>query len=77
MRRSTGAVIDPGGQAGDRRAGRGRSVGQLIPALVELFDPGRFPFDRLVRFYAMDQIEVAPKDSRSGAALKPILRMPG
>ena len=55
--------------------GGGRS-GQLIPALVDLFQQGRFPFDRLVKFYDMDQIEQALEDSRSGAVIKPILRMP-
>ena len=54
--------------------GGGRS-GQLIPALVELFQQGRFPFDRLVKFYDMDQIEQALADSKSGAVIKPILRM--
>jgi len=56
--------------------GGGRS-GQLIPALVDLFQQGRFPFDRLVKFYDMDQIEQALEDSKSGAVVKPILRMPG
>ena len=55
--------------------GGGRS-GQLIPALVDLFQQGRFPFDRLVKFYDMDQIEQALEDSKSGAVIKPILRMP-
>lgn len=55
--------------------GGGRS-GQLIPALVDLFQQGRFPFDRLVKFYDMDEIEQALEDSRSGAVVKPILRMP-
>lgn len=55
--------------------GGGRS-GQLIPALVELFQQGRFPFDRLVKFYDMDQIEQALEDSKSGKVIKPILRMP-
>lgn len=55
--------------------GGGRS-GQLIPALVDLFQQGRFPFDKLVKFYDMDQIEQALEDSKSGAVIKPILRMP-
>jgi aryl-alcohol dehydrogenase len=42
---------------------------------VELFQQGRFPFDRLVKFYEMEQIEQALEDSRSGAVIKPILRM--
>lgn len=55
--------------------GGGRS-GQLIPALVRLFEQGRFPFDRLVKYYEMDQIEQALADSKSGKVIKPILRMP-
>lgn len=54
--------------------GGGRS-GQLIPALVDLFQQGRFPFDRLVRYYEMGDIEKALADSKSGEVVKPILRM--
>jgi aryl-alcohol dehydrogenase len=55
--------------------GGGRSD-QLIPGLVELYEQGRFPFDRLVKYYEMDEIEQALADSRSGEVIKPILRMP-
>lgn len=55
--------------------GGGRS-GQLIPGLVDLHRQGRFPFDRLVEYYEMDQIEQALEDSKSGKVIKPILRMP-
>ena len=54
--------------------GGGRS-GQLIPALVELYEQGRFPFDRLVKYYGMGDIEQALEDSASGEVIKPILRM--
>ena len=54
--------------------GGGRS-GQLIPALVELHQQGRFPFDRLVKYYELDQIEQAREDSKSGKVIKPILRL--
>ena len=54
--------------------GGGRS-GQLIPALIELHQQGRFPFDRLVKYYELDEIEQALADSKSGAVVKPILRM--
>lgn len=57
--------------------GGGGRTGQLIPALVELYQQGRFPFDRLVRHYEMGQIEQALADSASGEVVKPILRMPG
>lgn len=55
--------------------GGGRS-GQLIPALVDLFQQGRFPFDRLVKYYELGEIEQALSDSQSGQVIKPILRMP-
>jgi aryl-alcohol dehydrogenase len=55
--------------------GGGRS-GQLIPALVELYRQGRFPFDRLVKYYEMGEIDQALEDSNSGQVIKPILRMP-
>lgn len=54
--------------------GGGRS-GQLIPALVDLYKQGRFPFDKLVRYYEMGEIEQALEDSASGEVIKPILRI--
>jgi aryl-alcohol dehydrogenase len=55
--------------------GGGRS-GQLIPALVDLYQQGRFPIDKLVRYYKMNEIEQALADSKAGDVVKPILRMP-
>jgi aryl-alcohol dehydrogenase len=55
---------------------QGDSVPQLfIPKLVELYQAGRFPFDRLVRYYELDDINRAFDDTRSGATIKPILRI--
>ena len=48
----------------------------FIPKLIELYLQGRFPFDRLVTFYPFEAINDAIHDSESGAAVKPILRMP-
>jgi aryl-alcohol dehydrogenase len=47
----------------------------FIPRLVEFYKAGRFPFDRLVRFYAFTDISQAFEDSSSGATVKPILRL--
>lgn len=47
----------------------------FIPSLVELYVQGRFPFDRLVKFYSFDQINQAAKDSESGLTIKPIVRI--
>ncbi|HET6372493.1 MAG TPA: NAD(P)-dependent alcohol dehydrogenase, partial [Candidatus Polarisedimenticolia bacterium] len=37
---------------------------------------GPFQFDRLVKYYEMDQIEQALEESKSGKVIKPILRIP-
>lgn len=47
----------------------------LIGALAELHRQGRFPFDRLIRFYDLADIDRALGDSRRGEVLKPVLRM--
>jgi aryl-alcohol dehydrogenase len=46
----------------------------FIPNLVDLFMQGRFPLDRLVRFYGLDEINTAAEDSLAGTVVKPILR---
>lgn len=46
----------------------------FIPELIELYRQGRFPFDRLVRFYPFDQVNQAMADSEAGVTIKPILR---
>jgi aryl-alcohol dehydrogenase len=47
----------------------------FIPALVELFTQGRFPFDKLVKFYTLEQINQAAEDSEKGVTIKPIIRL--
>lgn len=55
----------------------GDSVPDLfIPKLVELYRQGRFPFDRLIRFYAFDQINEAVEDGEQGRTIKAVLRFP-
>lgn len=48
----------------------------FIPMLIDYYRQGRFPFDRLIKFYAFDQIAQAFDDSSSGRTIKPVLRMP-
>ncbi|KAB0265571.1 NAD(P)-dependent alcohol dehydrogenase [Microvirga brassicacearum] len=48
---------------------------QFIPRLVELYMQGRFPFDKLVRFYSFDEINEAAEDSEKGGTIKPIIRI--
>jgi aryl-alcohol dehydrogenase len=55
---------------------QGDSVPQLfIPKLVEFYRAGRFPFDRLVRYYDFEDINRAFDETRSGATIKPVLRI--
>lgn len=46
----------------------------FIPSLVELYRQGRFPFDKLVKFYEFAQINEAVEDSERGRAVKAVLR---
>ena len=55
---------------------QGDSVPDIfIPRLVDFFMTGKFPFDRLVKFYPFEDIGRAMADADSGATIKPILRM--
>ena len=47
----------------------------FIPMLADLHAKGLFPFDKLVKFYSLDQINDAIHDSETGVAIKPIIRM--
>ena len=47
----------------------------FIPRLVDFFMQGRFPFDRLIRYYPFDDIEQAFHDSETGTTIKPVLQM--
>jgi aryl-alcohol dehydrogenase len=54
----------------------GDSIPQIfIPQLIGFFLQGRFPFDRLVRFYDFENINEAMADTASGRTIKPILKM--
>jgi aryl-alcohol dehydrogenase len=48
----------------------------FLPKLIELFMLGRFPFDKLVKFYPLEAINTAVDDALSGRTVKPILRFP-
>ena len=47
----------------------------FIPQLIDLYQQGKFPFDKMVRFYPFDQINEAIADSESGVTIKPVVRM--
>ncbi len=48
----------------------------LIPQLLELWRDGRFPFDRLIEQFPMDQINEAEAASLEGRVVKPVLLAP-
>lgn len=49
--------------------------GDFIPKLVDLIMQGRFPLEKLVRFYPFASLNEALLDQASGATIKPIVRM--
>src|SRR5215467_14037237 len=55
--------------------GEGRSV-SLIPALIALNQQGRFPYDRLITEFPLEQVNDALAASHTGDVIKPVLRMP-
>jgi aryl-alcohol dehydrogenase len=46
---------------------------QFIPRLIELWSQGRFPFDKVIRNYKLDDINRAFSDSASGETVKPVV----
>ncbi len=47
----------------------------FIPKLIELYLAGKFPFDRLVKFYDFRDINRAIGDAKRGDTIKPVLRI--
>jgi aryl-alcohol dehydrogenase len=47
----------------------------FIPRLIRLYRQGRFPFDRLVKFYDFADINTAIADEKSGKTIKAVLRI--
>ena len=46
---------------------------QFIPRLVTLWEQGRFPFDKMIRAYKLDEINLAFSESASGVTVKPVV----
>jgi aryl-alcohol dehydrogenase len=56
---------------------QGDSVpGQFIPQLVDLMMDGKFPLERMIKFYDLADINLAAQESSNGTVIKPVLRMP-
>ena len=74
-----------GGETGTAALTKGRrTVGiiqgdaipqRFIPRLIDLHRAGRFPFERLVRFYDFRDINRAMADARRGKTVKPVLQI--
>jgi aryl-alcohol dehydrogenase len=62
--RSVGGFI--GGHVAPRRS---------VSRLVALHQEGRFPFDRLLRHYAFDEINSAVADVIAGETVKPVIQL--
>jgi aryl-alcohol dehydrogenase len=56
--------------------GGGGQTPMFLESLMELQREGRFPVDKLVKFYDFAEINRAIDDSDAGTTVKPILRMP-
>jgi aryl-alcohol dehydrogenase len=53
---------------------QGSSVPQVfIPRLIQLWKDGRFPFDKLVSDYSLEDINQGFEDSKSGKTIKPVI----
>ena len=48
--------------------------GIFIPQMIELYKQGRFPFDKLIKFYPIEAINQAAEDSAKGITVKPVLQ---
>jgi aryl-alcohol dehydrogenase len=48
---------------------------RFIPKLIKLYQAGKFPFDRLVKFYNFSDINQAIADAKHGDTIKPVLRI--
>ncbi|ASK31864.1 alcohol dehydrogenase [Chryseobacterium sp. T16E-39] len=45
----------------------------FIPSLVQLYQQGKFPFDKLIKTYAFKDINQAISDTQKGDVIKPVL----
>lgn len=56
---------------------QGDSVPDIfIPQMISWYQQGRFPFDRLIQYYDLADINHAVEDMESGRTIKPVIRMP-
>ncbi|MFZ5799655.1 MAG: NAD(P)-dependent alcohol dehydrogenase [Thermodesulfobacteriota bacterium] len=93
MHRLAVEVLNPGGtvalmtgEGGAKYPGGRRTIGiregdavpqSFIPYLIDLYRAGKFPFDRLIRFYDFHEINQAMTEAKRGETIKPVLRIGG
>lgn len=46
----------------------------FIPKIVELYKQGRFPYDKLIKYYPLEDINQAIEDMEKGLVIKPVLK---
>lgn len=49
---------------------------EFIPRLVDLVVEGKFPIEKMIKFYELSDINLAAQESSAGITIKPVLRMP-
>jgi aryl-alcohol dehydrogenase len=47
----------------------------LSPQLTELNAQGRFPVEKLTKFYSLNEVNQAAQDSEKAGTIKPIIRL--
>jgi aryl-alcohol dehydrogenase len=45
----------------------------FVPTLIELYRDGKFPFDRLIKTFPLNQINEAIAASQRGDVIKPVV----
>jgi len=48
---------------------------EFIPQLVDLIVAGKFPIQKMIKFYDFADINLAAQESSSGITIKPVLRI--
>ncbi len=48
---------------------------EFIPQLIQYYDEGRFPFDRLIDYFPFEALNEAVEAQKSGLSIKPVVRM--
>lgn len=46
----------------------------FIPQLIALYQQGRFPFDRMIEYFSLDDINLAFSKAETGEVVKPVIR---